>query len=98
MLDLMCYNQKRDFQCWIPRNQNDSEQLAKLIRASGLSGGLKAYFKAFVDQATKQLVSCPQCCQLSPGDGYVTIGADPMQSSAELVNRIGFQYYSDATP
>ncbi len=62
----MCYNQKRDFQCWIPRNQNDSEQLAQLIRASGLSGGLKAYFKAFVDQTTKQLVVLPRMLPAQP--------------------------------
>ena len=66
VLDLMCYNQKRDFQCWIPRNQNDSEQLAQLIRVSGLSGGLKAYFKAFVDQTTKQLVVLPTMLPAQP--------------------------------
>ena len=57
--DLMCYNQKRDFQCWIPRQQNDSEKLARLIKTSGLAGGLKAYFKAYVDETTKQLVVLP---------------------------------------
>lgn len=57
---MMCYNQKRDFCCYIPRNQNDSEQLAKLIQESGLSGGLKAYFKAYVEQSTKQLVVVPK--------------------------------------
>ncbi|KAL0052246.1 hypothetical protein WJX82_010627 [Trebouxia sp. C0006] len=66
VLDLMCYDQKRDFQCWIPRNQHDSEQLAQLIRASGLSGGLKAYFKAFVDQTTKQLVVLPTMLPAQP--------------------------------
>ena len=66
VLDLMCYNQKQDFQCWIPRKQNDSEKLADLIRASGLSEGLKAYFKAFVDQTTKQLVVLPTMLPAQP--------------------------------
>ena len=66
LLDMMCYNQKRDFQCWIPRKQNDSEELAKLIRSSGLAGGLKAYFKAFIDQATQQLVVVPTMLPAQP--------------------------------
>lgn len=66
LLDLMCYNQKRDFQCWIPRQQNDSEELATLIRTSGLAGGLKAYFKAFVDQTTQQLVVVPTMLPAQP--------------------------------
>lgn len=66
LLDMMCYNQKRDFQCWIPRKQNDSEELAKLIRSSGLAGGLKAYFKAFVDQTTQQLVVVPTMLPAQP--------------------------------
>ena len=66
MAELMCYNQKRDFMCWIPRKQNDSEQLAKLIQEGGLSGGLKAYFKAYVDQATKQLVVVPKMLPAQP--------------------------------
>ena len=64
--DLMCYNQKRDFQCWIPRQQNDSEKLARLIKTSGLAGGLKAYFKAYVDQSTKQLVVLPMMLPAQP--------------------------------
>ena len=64
--EMMCYNQKRDFQCWIPRQQHDSEELAKLIRSSGLAGGLKAYFKAFVDQATQQLVVVPTMLPAQP--------------------------------
>ena len=66
LLDMMCYNQKRDFQCWIPRQQHDSEELAKLIRSSGLAGGLKAYFKAFVDQTTQQLVVVPTMLPAQP--------------------------------
>lgn len=66
LLDMMCYNQKRDFQCWIPRKQNDSEELAKLIRSSGLAGGLKAYFKAFVDQTAQQLVVVPTMLPAQP--------------------------------
>ena len=64
--DLMCYNQKRDFLCWIPRQQNDSEELALLIKGSGLSGGLKAYFKAYVDQTTQQLVVVPTMLPAQP--------------------------------
>ena len=56
---LCCYNQSRDFCCWIARHQNDSEKLAKLIVDKGLSDGTKAYFKAFVDQSSKQLVVLP---------------------------------------
>ena len=66
VMDMMCYNQKRDFLCWIPRKQNDSEKLAQLIRAGGQSGGLKAYFKAFVDQSTKQLVVVPTMLPAQP--------------------------------
>ena len=62
----MCYNQKRDFLCWIPRQQNDSEELALLIKGSGLSGGLKAYFKAYVDQTTQQLVVVPTMLPAQP--------------------------------
>lgn len=66
LLDMMCYNQKRDFQCWIPRNKDDSEKLADLIRSSGLAGGLKAYFKAFVDQNDQKLVVVPTMLPAQP--------------------------------
>ena len=64
--ELMCYNQKRDFVCWIPRGQNDSEKLADIISQRGLAGGLKAYFKAYVDKTTKQLVVVPSMLPAQP--------------------------------
>ena len=56
---LCCYNQSRDFCCWTARHQIDSEKLATSFVYQGLSDGTKAYFKAFVDQSTKQLVVLP---------------------------------------
>ena len=58
---LCCYNESRDFCCWVARHQHDSEKLAKLITQKGLSNGTdgKAYFKASVDQTSKQLVVLP---------------------------------------
>lgn len=52
--------------CYIPRQQNDSEQLAQLIRQGGLSDGQKAYFRAYVEQATKQLVVVPSMLPAQP--------------------------------
>ena len=56
---MFCYNESKDFCCWIGRQQNDSEKLVDLISEKGVAGGAKAYFKAFVNQTTKQLVVLP---------------------------------------
>lgn len=64
--EMMCYNEKRDFMCWIPRKQDDSEKLADIISQRALAGGLKAYFKAYVDKATKQLIVVPNMLPAQP--------------------------------
>ena len=53
---LCCYNEGRDFCCWIARQQHDSEKLANLVINEGQSDVGKAYFKAFVDHTSNQLV------------------------------------------
>ncbi len=56
---LLCRNEDRDLLCYIARHQHDSEKLAQLIVQKGLSNGAKAYFKAYMDQPTQQLVILP---------------------------------------
>lgn len=56
---MLCYSEDQDFCCYIPREQQDSELVAKLIQDKGAAGGCKAYFKAYVDQSTQQLVIVP---------------------------------------
>ena len=56
---MLCHSQNKDFNGLINRQQNDSEKLANLVREKGQMGGLKAYFKAYVDRTAQQLVIVP---------------------------------------
>lgn len=56
---LLCHSQNKAFNGLINRQQNDSEKLANLVGEKGEMGGLKAYFKAYVDQTAQQLVIVP---------------------------------------
>lgn len=63
---MCCYNESRDFCCWIARHQHDSEKLAKLIVNGGVSDGSKAFFIAFVDQRSKQMAVLPAMLPAQP--------------------------------
>lgn len=52
-------NENKDLCCWILHQQNDSEKIADSTEEEGVAGSSKTYFKAFVDQTTKQLVVLP---------------------------------------
>lgn len=63
---ILCYDEDRQFCCYILRKQNDSEKLARLIQEKGFVGGGKAYFKAYIDQTTNYLVVVPTLLPAQP--------------------------------